>query len=150
MPWVGQNTDLYWGPFSIGGFDAFTLDDQFYPSAGGTSDIVRLEVFRTGFTFDKTYKKSRFLLQYTPELIMLNGHARGSALGNNGATIGNTYELSSRFSLTLKDDFGQFRSRQMFYDHLVLVDKQDGSVVQGHFLEYTGTHLQKTYSEVLN
>ena len=82
MPWVGTNTALHWGPFSIGGFDAFTVYDQFYPSAGGPSDIARLEVFRTGFTFDKTYKKSRFLLQYTPELIMLNGHARGSALGN--------------------------------------------------------------------
>ncbi|OLD63003.1 MAG: hypothetical protein AUI53_00340 [Acidobacteria bacterium 13_1_40CM_2_60_7] len=150
MPWVGTNTALHWGPFSIGGFDAFTVYDQFYPSAGGPSDIARLEVFRTGFTFDKTYKKSRFLLQYTPELIMLNGHARGSALGNNGATIGNTYELSSRFSLTLKDDFGQFRSRQMFSDQLLLVDKQNGSVVQGYFLENNGTHLQNTFSAVLN
>ncbi len=148
-PWLGR-APLHYGPFGISGFDSFAVYDQFYPSAGGPSIIERLEVIRMGLSFDKTFKKSHFLLAYTPQLIVLNGNARGAAVGDNAVNLGTTFQLSPRLSLTLKDDFGQFRSRKVFPDKMLEIDRENGGVVQQYFLESDGTYTQNRFQAIFN
>jgi hypothetical protein len=149
MPWLGR-APLSYGPFGIRSFDAFAVYDQFYPNAGGPSIIQRLEVIRMGLSFDKTFKKTHFLLAYTPQLIVLNDSARGSAVGDNAVTFGTTFELSPRFSLTLKDDFSQFRSRKVFPDKMLEIDRETGGVTQQYFLENDGTYTQNRFQAIFN
>ena len=147
--WLGQ-TPLHYGPFGIASVDAFTVYDQFYPSAGGPSNIERLLVLRTVLSFDKAFKKSRLLVTYTPELFVLNGQERGTAVGNNVASIGTTYQLSPRLSLTVKDDFSQFRSRKVFPNNALETDATTGGIVAQYLLENSGTYTQNRVQAVFS
>jgi len=149
-PWIGAAGPLQYGPFSIRSVELFGVYDQFYASAGGPESISQLELIRTNIVFDKLFWRSHFILQYTPELIVFNGHTSATADGNNVVNLGATFDISPRFAVTLKDAFGVAHTRQAFSDALLLSDRETGGVVQNYFLENTGTHLENTFSAIFN
>ena len=150
VPWMGTTTPLRFGPFSLSSLEYFNVYDSFSPAAGGATDITRFGMLRMNIVFDKVIGKSHFLFQYVPQLAMLNGHIRGNVVTDNAVSFGSTFELSPRLTLTLKDEFGRHRNRQLFPDEFLLIDRQTGGVIQTYFLENNGIHLDNRLSAVLN
>lgn len=149
-PWVGSLTPLRWGPISIAGFEYVNIYDQFIPSDGSPNATERLNMIRMRIVFDKTLGKSRFVFQYTPVLAMANGQVRGNASPTGELSLGTAFLITPRLTFTLKDDFGIHRSRQLFPDDLLLVDKQTGGVVQSYLLEPSGTLLRNTLAAIVD
>ncbi len=150
VPWVGSVAPLHWGPISIDGLDYVAIYDQFFPSGGGSSDIARLNMLRANITFAKVFRKSRFVFQYTPVLAILNGRLGGNADPTSDLSLGTVFTLSPRLTLTLKDDLGWHRTRQLFPDDLLLIDKQTGGLVQSYLLEPNGTLLTNSLSAAVD
>src|SRR2546423_170430 len=149
-PWAGSASSLRFGPFALASMDVIGVYDQFYPSGDPQVQDTRLSVLRANIQFAKVFNKNLFVLQYLPELAMLNGQVHGGADGNNSISIGQTFNLSPRFSLTLKNDFGITHTRQMFPDQFLVVERQNGGVVQAYFLENPGNHLQDAFTTFFN
>jgi hypothetical protein len=150
MPWVDSRNPLHLGPISLASLDFVSIYDEFYPTAGGPSDIERLNLLRANIVFDKTFSKNRIFLQFTPILANLNGHTHGNTGMDNSLTFGTMLKLTPRLTLTLKDEFALTKTRQLFPNDLLLVDQQNGGVVQGYFLEFNGTHVQNTFSTIFD
>jgi hypothetical protein len=150
VPWGGTTTPLRWGPLSVSSLEYFSVYDQFYPSAGGRADYTSLNILRTSIVFDRTFAKTHFVFQYFPEVAMYNNHIRGNTRSDNTVALGATFEVSPRLNVTLKDNFGERQTRQLFPDQFLLIDRETGGVVQAYFLENTGKHLENTFSAVFN
>ncbi len=150
MPWVDSRNPLHLGPISLASLDFVSIYDQFYPSTGGPSDIERLNMLRANIVFDKTFFKNRIFLQFTPVLANLNGQTHGNTGMDNSLTFGTVLQITPRLTLTLKDEFGLTKTRQLFPNDLLLVDQQNGGVIQGYFLEFNGTHVQDTFSTIFD
>src|SRR5262249_45970828 len=54
-PWLDSRNPLHLGPISLASLDYVSVYDQFYPSAGGPSDIERLNLLRANIVFDKVF-----------------------------------------------------------------------------------------------
>lgn len=150
VPWAGVGSPLHYGPFSLSSIDLISVYDQFYPAGQSQVEDTSLGILRANIVFSLPFKKSLFVLQYTPELAVLNGNVRGGADGNTGVSIGQTINFTPRFSFTITDGFALTHTRQIFPDQFLLIDQQNGGVVQSYFLENAGTHLQNTFGTVFN
>ncbi len=107
-------------------------------------------MLRANITFAKVFRKSRFVFQYTPVLAILNGRLGGNADPTSDLSLGTVFTLSPRLTLTLKDDLGWHRTRQLFPDDLLLIDKQTGGLVQSYLLEPNGTLLTNSLSAAVD
>jgi hypothetical protein len=150
VPWIGSGTPFRIGPISLGGIDLIGVYDQFHPANDPQVRDTRLALLRANIVFAKTFKKSLFVVQYVPELAMLNGEVRGGADGNHDFTLGQVFDVSPRLSITLKDDIGYVRTRQMFPDRFLLIDRESGGVLQNYLLESTGSTFVNAFSAVFN
>jgi len=150
LPFMDSGSPLRLGPLSLASVDYINVYDQFYPTGSSQTEIERLNLFRANIDFTIPFKKSLFVLQYTPELAILNGEVRGGGNGNTGLSIGQTFNFTPRFSVTLKNLFALTRTRQLFPDQFLLVDQQNGGVIQAYFLENPGTRIQDTFNAVFN
>lgn len=149
-PWLDSRNPLHLGPISLASLDFVSVYDQFYPSVGGASDIERLNLLRANVVFDKMFAKNRIFLQFTPVLANLNGHTHGNTGLDNTVTLGTALALTPRLNLTLRNELGITKTRQLFPNDLLLVDQQNGGVVQGYFLEFNGTHVQDSFTTVFD
>jgi hypothetical protein len=149
-PFVDNGSPLRFGPLSVASVEYINIYDEFFPSGSTISQDERLNLLRANIDFTLPFKKSLFVLQYTPEVAVLNGQTRTGANGNTGLSIGETIGFTPRFSMTLKDDFGLIHTRQFFPDQFLLIDRQNGGVIQAYFLENPGTRLQNTLTLAFN
>jgi len=150
VPWIGTTSPLRWGSFSIGNFTYQQVHDNFRPQGGLPSSVLNLSILRTSLVFDKMFHKQEVVLQYEPQLAVLNGQLASNAGMDNDVVFGSAFELTPRLSLTLKDVFAQVRTRQLFPPKVLAVDEQAGNVVQNNFLQNQGSFLMNTVAGVIN
>lgn len=147
-PWLGTTSPLRWGDFSIGDFTYNYVRDDFKPAGGGPSADLSLDILRTTLVFQHYFGKQLLLLQYVPQLAVLNGKIAGNAGVNNEVALGTTFQLTPRFSLVIKDGFAQVKSRQLYPPNYLAVDQAGGNPIQSNFLQNAGSYLQNTVTAI--
>ena len=150
MPFFDSRTPLRFGPFSLASIEYINVYDEFYPAGNLPQQNESLNLFRANIDFTLPFKKNLFVLQYTPELAILNGSVRGGADGDTGLTVGQTLHFTPRLTVTLNDAFAVNHTRQLFPDQFLLIDEQNGGVIQAYFLENPGTRIQDTFTAAFN
>ena len=141
VPWLGTTSPLRWGPFSVGFFSYEHINDHFQPEGNVPSANIELSILRTSIVFEEYFRKQRIVLQYEPQLAILNGKLATNAGLNNSVTLGTAFHLSPRLDLTLNDTFAEVRSRQFFPPNVLGVDEQAGNLIQNNFLQNAGSFL---------
>lgn len=141
LPWVGSNSLLKWGPFSVASLDYNYIADHLEATPTIPATNIGLNVFSADLAFDWHFKNNRFLFQYTPNLAILNGDVSTNAGLDNTLNFGTAIALSPRLTMTLRDDFAQVRTRQLFPDNYLLSDVGSGASSQTNFLENSGSYL---------
>jgi len=146
VPWLGTEGTLRYGPFSLKSVEVLGVDDQFSPTDGGPNVGTQLSLIRTNIGFDQTIKKSHISLTYTPELVTYNGHTGATVDGNNGLSLGDTFELSPRLTVAMTDQLALTHANQIFPDQYLLIDRETGGLVQTYFLENTGSYFENMFT----
>src|SRR5271165_1293882 len=147
-PWLGTASPLRWGDFSIGNFTYNYVRDDFKPAGGGPSADLSLDILRTTLIFQHYFGKQLLLLQYVPQLAVLNGKIASNAGVNNEVALGTTFQITPRFSLVIKDGFAQVKSRELYPPNYLAVDQAGGNPIQANFLQNTGSYLQNTLTAI--
>jgi hypothetical protein len=148
--WAGTSSPLRWGPFAIGEFTYEFVHDEFRPKAALPISIVDLNILRTSLILDKRFGKQRLLLQYEPQLAILNGKLSGNGGFDNSLALGSTFQITPRLSLLVTDGFAQVRSRTLFPPNYLAVDEQAGNLLQNTFLTIGGNYLSNELTGVVN
>ena len=148
VPWLGTSSPLHWGSFSVGGVTYSQVHDDFRPQGGLPSNVINLSIFRTALIFDKKFHNQEIVLQYEPQLAILNGQVGSNAGTDNALFFGTTIQLTPRLALTLKDAFAQVHSRQLFPQNFLAVDQQAGNVIQNNFLQNPGSYVMNESAAV--
>jgi hypothetical protein len=134
---------LRWGDFSVSVFEYEHVNDDFTPRGTNQTESLDLNILRGTLMFDHYFGKYHHLvLQYTPQLTILNGTARASGASNNAFGIGNVFHITPRFSLKLENAFIQLDSRRVFPDEYLAKDGLTGAVVQNNFLQNPGSFIE--------
>jgi len=148
VPWLGSSSPLRWGDFSIANFSYNYVNDRFQPLGAGPSEDINLNILRTSLVFEHYFGKQHLLLQYNPQLAVLNGKVAGNAGMDNEVALGTTFLLTPRFTFVLKDAFVQMHSRQLYPPNYLFVDQQGGNLIQNNFLQNAGTYLMNTVTGI--
>jgi hypothetical protein len=148
VPWLGSSSPLRWGDFSISNFTYNFVVDHFQPFGGDPSEDMNLNIFRTSIVFEHYFGKQHILLQYNPQLAILNGDVAGNAGMDNQIALGTTFLLSPRFTLVVKDAFIQVHSRQLYPEDYLAVDNLGGNVIQNNFLQNAGSYIANTITGI--
>jgi len=88
VPWLGSSFPLRWGDFSIANFSYNYVNDRFQPLGAGPSEDINLNILRTSLVFEHHFGKQDLLLQYNPQLAVLNGKVAGNADMDNEVALG--------------------------------------------------------------
>ncbi len=144
VPWFGTSSPLRWGDFSIANFSYNYVIDRFYPLGGEPEEDINLSIFRTSLVFEHRFGKQHILLQYNPQLAILNGKVAGNAGMDNEVALGTTFQVTPRFTFVLKDAFVQMHSRQLYPPDYLVVDQEGGNLIQNNFLQNAGSYLTNT------
>jgi len=147
---MGPVAPLHYGPLYLGNIDLIGVYDQFYPATNPQVQDTRLGIVRANIVFSESFKKSLFVVDYTPQLAMLNGQVRGGADGDQTLSVGQVFNISPRLSIAVRDNFGYMHTRQIFPDQFLLVDRENGGIAQSYFIENSGSHLDDTFAVVAN
>jgi hypothetical protein len=147
LPLLGaSSTPLRWGSFSVYTFEFMGIHDDF--EAGGTSGSIStdLSIFRTGLMFDHYLlrKKSRIVLQYLPQMIIVNGQVHTNAATNNNVSAGTEFQLTPRLRLTVGDNFVQMHNDSLIPQNYLATNTQIGALAQNNFLNTNGDFLANT------
>ncbi len=148
VPWLGSSSPLRWGDFSIANFTYNYVIDHFLPIGGGASENLDLQILRTTIVFEHFFGKQHLLLQYNPQLAVLNGKVAGNAGMDNELGVGTTFQLTPRFTLVVKDAFAQLHSRQLYPPDYLAVDQEGGNLIQNNFLQNAGSYLTNTVTGI--
>ncbi|HYA98457.1 MAG TPA: hypothetical protein VEH49_10200 [Methylomirabilota bacterium] len=150
MPLVGAGGPLHYGPIYLASIDLIGVYDQFTPTIDPQVEDTRLSILRGTIVLAKNFKKNLLLVEYSPQLAVLNGQFRGGADGSQALSIGEVFNISPRISISVKDSFGYTHTRQLFPDQFLEVDRDTGGVAQAYFIENSGTHLENNFEVVFN
>lgn len=148
VPWLGTTSPLRWGDLSIGSFTYNYVDDRFVSLAGGPTQQIDLNILRTSIVFQHYFGKQLLLLQYEPQVAVLNGKFAGNAGMDNEFALGTTFNITPRFSFVLKDGFAQMSSRELYPPAYLAVDGQNGNLIQSNFLQNAGSYLSNTVTGI--
>jgi len=143
-PWFGSASPLRWGDISIANFSYNYVNDGFQPLGGGPTEYIDLNILRTSLVFDHHFGKQHLLLQYNPQLAILNGKIAGNAGMDNEIALGTIFQLTPRFTFVVKDAFVQMHSRQLYPPDYLPVDQAGGNLIQNNFLQNAGSYLMNT------
>ncbi len=141
VPWLGSSSPLRWGDFSIANFSYNYVNDRFQPFGDEPSEDLDLNILRTSLVFEHHFGKQDLLLQYNPQLAVLNGKVASNAGMDNEIALGTTFQLTPRFTLVVKDAFVQMHSRQLYPPDYLAVDQEGGNLIQDNFLQNAGSYL---------
>lgn len=148
VPWLGSSSPLRWGDFSIASFTYNFVVDHFQPFGGDPSEDLNLNIFRTTLVFEHYFGKQHLLLQYSPQLAILNGKVAGNAGMDNQVALGTTFLLTPRFTFVVKDAFIQMHARQLYPQDYLAVDALGGNVIQNNFLQNAGSYIANTITGI--
>ena len=142
---------LRWGDFSIDRFEYIGVHDEFVPRGPVPSVQADLSIVRAGLMFDHYFRKakSRIVLQYLPQLVIINGQLRTTNGANNNVSVGTTFHITPRLSLTLQDGFLQVQSNQTVPANYLNADAEEGAIVQNTFLDTNGSFLSDTATAIV-
>lgn len=140
VPWLGTASPLRWGDFSIGNFTYQQVSDHFQPVGNVPSANIALSILRTSVIFDHYFGKHQLLLQYEPQLAVLNGKVAGNAGLDNDLNLGWTFLLTPRLTMVVKDMFADVHSRQLYPANYLGIDQQAGNLIQNNFLQNAGSY----------
>jgi hypothetical protein len=149
-PWANTDTPLRFGPISVSNIDLIGVYDQFTPSNATQVTDTRFGILRGVIVFAANFKKNVFVVQYTPQLVVLNGKVRGGADGNQAVSLGQVLNITPKLSVTVKNDFAFTQSRQLYPDQFLYADRQTGGVLQNYLLETTGRTISDAFQTVFN
>jgi len=145
IPWYGTSSPLKWWDFSIGDFTYDHIYDRLHPFDQVPSADLNLDVFRTSIIFDHPLKNGQgIVLQYIPQLAILNGDVAGNGGFNNTLALGTVFQLSPRFAISLNNGFTQVHSRQLYPPDVLAVDEQAGNLIQNNYLQNAGSYWSDT------
>lgn len=151
LPLFGTSaTPLRWGSFSIASLEYIGIHDNFRPNGSPGTPWADINVFRTSLMFDHYIKKNRIVLQYLPQMAILDGQIHANAGANNAFNFGTQLALTSRLSLTLKNDFLQVHSNLLIPEKYLAADALAGAVVQNNFFATNGSFISDTVSATLD
>lgn len=148
VPWLGTSSPLRWGDLSIGSFTYNYVNDRFTPLGAGQSQDIDLNILHTSIVFQHYFGKQLLLLQYEPQVAILNGKFAGNAGMDNEVAFGTTFNLTPRFTFVLKDGFAQINSRELYPPAYLAVDGQNGNLIQNNFLQNAGSYLSNTVTGI--
>jgi hypothetical protein len=148
VPWFGSSSPLRWGDFSIANFTYDFVNDRFQPFGNEPNENVDLSILRTSLVFDHHFGKQELLLQYNPQLAVLNGKVAGNAGMDNEISLGTTFQVTPRFTFVLKDGFVQMHARELYPPNYLGVDPQGGNLFQLNFLQNAGSYLMNAITGV--
>lgn len=147
LPLFGTSaTPLRWGDFSISRLEYLGLHNDFQPNGPGSDTVTNASLFRTGLMFDHSFRSSRLVLQYLPELAIINGKLSKDASANNSFEVGTSIPITGRMSLTLQDSFLQNKASQLIPQNYLATNWSAGAVSQNNFLNNSGDYLSDTAS----
>ena len=147
LPLFGtSSTPLRWGDFSIGRLEYIGLHNNFEPAGSGFGTTTDISLLRTSLMFDHTFWKSRVVLQYLPQLAVIDGQVHANARSNNTFTVGSRFALTPRLSMTVQDAFLQARENQLTPDNYFATNWLAGAVSQNSFFNANGNYLSNTAS----
>lgn len=147
LPLFGTSaTPLRWGDFSISRLEYLGLHNDFQPNGPGPDTVTNASLFRTGLMFDHSFRSSRLVLQYLPELAIINGQLSKDASANNSFEVGTSIPITGRMSLTLQDSFLQNKASQLIPQNYLATNWSAGAVSQNNFLNNNGNFLSNTVS----
>jgi hypothetical protein len=149
LPLFGtSSTPLRWGDFSIGRFEYIGLHNNFEPTGSGSGTTTDISLFRTSLMFDHTFWKSRLVLQYLPQLAVIDGQIHANASSNNTFTVGSEFALTPRLRMTLQDAFVQAQENQLSPtpDTYLATNWLTGAVSQNNFFNANGNYLSNSAS----
>jgi hypothetical protein len=147
LPLFGaSSTPLRWGDFSIGSFEYLGMHDNFEPTGSSVSSDFNLSMFRTSLMFDHSFWKSRLVLQYLPQLAILNGQVHANAGTNNTFSIGSKFLLTPRLSLTVQNSLVQIDQNQIIPENYLATDWAVGATSQNNYLNSNGNYLSDSTS----
>jgi hypothetical protein len=150
LPLYGTSkTPLRWGSFSIGSFEYIGIHDNFDPVGVPIGPWSNLTILRTSVVFDRYIKKNRIVLQYLPQLAILNGQVHSNAGANNNIALGTMFALTPRLTLTVQNSFVQVHSNQLIPERYLAADAYAGAVVQNNFLDTKGSFIADTVSATI-
>jgi hypothetical protein len=147
LPLFGTSgTPLRWGNFSVYTFEFMGIHDDFEPGGAANTISTDLSIFRTGLMFDRYLlrKKSRIVLQYLPQMIIVNGELHGGAATNNDVSIGTEFQLTPRLSVTVGDSFVQVHNDSLIPQNYLAVNPRIGALAQNNFLNANGDFFADT------
>jgi hypothetical protein len=137
LPILGSSgSPLRWGNFSIFSFEFIGIHDTFDDRANLRPNASDLFFFRTGFMFDRSLFKnnSRIVLQYKPQMVVINGDVHANAASNNNFSTGTKFNFTPSLSLTVSDTFVQVRQNSLIPENYFAVNSQFGAFAQNNFL----------------
>jgi hypothetical protein len=147
LPFFGtSSTPLRWGDFSIGRFEYVGLHSDSNYSAAATGTATDISMFRAGFIFDHYFWKSRLVLQYLPQLAIVDGQVHANASTNNTFNTGSKFVITPRLSVTLQNAFLQTKQNQLVPENYLATGFETGAVSQNNFLTSNGNYLSNTVS----
>ena len=150
LPLLGtSSTPLRWGDFSISRLEYLGLRNDFQANGSGVQTITNASLFRTGLMFDHNFRRSRLVLQYLPELAIVNGQVSKDASANNSFEVGTSIPITGRMSLTLEDSFLQNRASQLIPQNYLATNWLAGAASQNNFLNNNGNYLSNSASAAL-
>jgi hypothetical protein len=151
LPLLGTSqTPLRWGNFSISSFEYIGIHDRFDPKGQPAGAGANLSILRSSLMYDFFYwKKNRIVLQYVPQIVILDGKVRKNGAANNNLSLGTMFQLSPRLSLTVQDSFVHVQTDQLVPDEYLKVDGLAGALVQNNFLVTNGSYLADTVAATL-
>jgi hypothetical protein len=142
VPYAGAQTPLRWGPFSVNGFQFLNVHDSYDPGNGLPQTNLNFGLLTADLAFNRTFHKSNFNLQYTPQVAFLNGQVTANGSTNNEVDLGTTFQLSPRTYLLVRNQFSRNTIHQIFADDVLNVYQGVAGLLPGNFLENSGTYLE--------
>lgn len=150
LPLFGtSSTPLRWGDFSISRIEYLGLHNEFEPNGSSTTTITNVSLFQTALMFDHSFRNSRLVLQYLPELAIINGEVSKDASANSNFEVGTSIPITGRMTLTLQDSFLQNRASQLIPQNYLAANWPSGAISQNNFLNNSGDYLSNSTSASL-
>lgn len=139
------DTLLRWGPVYLRSMELFQTYTQVGDITSGAQGIYNQDTFnatvlRTDIVFDHPTKTGRFVVQYAPRIIVINGQVDADFL--NQSLVANWVRpLSSRWTFGLSDNFSYYTVRNLYGDYFLDVNAVTGAAVPSSFLESAASWL---------
>jgi hypothetical protein len=150
LPWYGSSSPLQWGSFSIRDVAYDHIYDRFFPAVPSPSEDINVDIFRASLVFDKAFRGQRIVLQYVPQLALINGDVANNGGFNNVVVLGTVFQISPRLSVSVRDEFTQVHSRELYPPEVLAVDQQAGNLIQNQYLQNAGSYLSNSVGAVVN